>query len=229
MLRSMIITALDTGMRRAKCSPLRFGDIDWKRQLIVLRGETTKSRKTRAVPIGTARLRAVLEWLRLDADGERRPTMSWSSVTKPASRRALQNGVGDGSPQSPRHQAGMEGVRVDGAYAGVQRAVFAGSTCTGTTCATIRVSAGREGRSRWRRCATSSGTRRSPRPSATTTRSSRTCRPPRLGSNAARHSTALRASHHRQIVKFLSRIRPRPVPSIISAVRPKLNRWMTVI
>jgi hypothetical protein len=49
---------------------LRFGDIDEKRQLIVLRGVTTKSRKTRVVPISTARLKAVVEWLRLDADGE---------------------------------------------------------------------------------------------------------------------------------------------------------------
>ena len=48
LLRSMIITALDTGMRQGEMLALRFGDIDWKRQLIVLRGETTKSRKTRA-------------------------------------------------------------------------------------------------------------------------------------------------------------------------------------
>ena len=60
-LRSMIIAALDTGMRRGEMLALRFGDVDWKRQLIVLRGETTKSRKTRAVPVATARLRAVLE------------------------------------------------------------------------------------------------------------------------------------------------------------------------
>ena len=52
---------------------LRFSDIDWNRQLIVLRGETTKSRRTPAVPISTARLRAVLEWLSLDADRVRKP------------------------------------------------------------------------------------------------------------------------------------------------------------
>jgi integrase len=72
-LRSMIITALDTGMRQGEMLALRFGDIDWKRQLIVLRGATTKSRKTRIVPISTTRLKAVLEWLRLDADGENKP------------------------------------------------------------------------------------------------------------------------------------------------------------
>ncbi len=72
-LRSMIITALDTGMRQGEMLALRFGDVDWERQLIFLRGETTKSRKTRVVPISTTRLRAVLDWLRLDAEGEKKP------------------------------------------------------------------------------------------------------------------------------------------------------------
>jgi integrase len=48
---------------------LRFSDIDWKRRVITLRGATTKSRRTRVVPIGTSRLLAVLEWLRLDSTG----------------------------------------------------------------------------------------------------------------------------------------------------------------
>jgi integrase len=69
-LRSMIIAALDTGMRRGEMLALRFGDIDWKRRLITLRGPTTKSRRTRVVPIGTARLMAVLEWLQLDSAGD---------------------------------------------------------------------------------------------------------------------------------------------------------------
>jgi integrase len=69
LLRSMIITAIDTGMRRGEMLALRFADIDWTRRLITLRGATTKSGRTRVVPIGTARLMAVLEWLRLDASG----------------------------------------------------------------------------------------------------------------------------------------------------------------
>ncbi len=73
MLRSMIIAALDTGMRRGEMLALRFADIDFDRQLITLRGSTTKSGKTRFVPIPTERLRAVLEWLRLDAAGEQKP------------------------------------------------------------------------------------------------------------------------------------------------------------
>jgi integrase len=73
LLRSMIITALDTGMRRGEMLALRFADIDFARGLITLRGQTTKSKRTRLVPIATERLRAVLNWLRLDADGEKKP------------------------------------------------------------------------------------------------------------------------------------------------------------
>jgi integrase len=73
LLRSMIITALHTGMRQGEMLALRFGDIDWKRQLIILRGETTNSHRRRTIPIATARLRAVLEWLRLDVDGQEKP------------------------------------------------------------------------------------------------------------------------------------------------------------
>ena len=72
LLRSMIITALDTGMRQGEMLALRFGDIDSVRQLIVLRAETTKSRKSRVVPLATARLRAVLAWLQLQADGTKK-------------------------------------------------------------------------------------------------------------------------------------------------------------
>jgi len=69
-LRSMIIAALDTGMRRGEMLALRFADVDFGRKLITLRGTTTKSKKTRIVPIPTARLEAVFKWLRLDAAGE---------------------------------------------------------------------------------------------------------------------------------------------------------------
>ena len=70
----MIIAAIDTGMRQGEMLALRFGDVDLERGLIALRGETTKSRKSRVVPISTDRLRAVLAWLRIDADGEEKST-----------------------------------------------------------------------------------------------------------------------------------------------------------
>jgi integrase len=60
----MIVAAIDTGMRQGEMLALRFSDVDLERGLITLRGETTKSRKTRVVSISTERLRAVIEWLR---------------------------------------------------------------------------------------------------------------------------------------------------------------------
>jgi integrase len=71
-IQAMIITAIDTGMRQGEMLALRFGDVDLRDGLITLRGETTKSKKTRIVPISTERLGAVLRWLRRDADGNQK-------------------------------------------------------------------------------------------------------------------------------------------------------------
>jgi integrase len=70
LLRAMIVSALDTGMRRGEMLALTFGDIDRANQVITLRGETTKSGRTRILPIATLRLKAVLEWLRFDEANE---------------------------------------------------------------------------------------------------------------------------------------------------------------
>ena len=64
-------------MRQGEMLALRFKDIDFARGLITPRGETTKSRRTRHVPIATARLRGVLEWLQLDAEGKKKPEDAW--------------------------------------------------------------------------------------------------------------------------------------------------------
>ena len=69
-LRPLIIAALDTGMRRGEMLALKWSDIDARPGWIRLRGETTKSRKTRWVPVSTTRLRAQLAFLRIAADGE---------------------------------------------------------------------------------------------------------------------------------------------------------------
>lgn len=72
-IQALLIAAIDTGMRSGEMLALRFADIDLERGLITLRGETTKSRKTRLVPISTTRLRDVLTWLRQDVEGEPKP------------------------------------------------------------------------------------------------------------------------------------------------------------
>ena len=80
---------------------LRFGDVDLERGLITLRGETTKSRKTRVVPISTERLRAVIEWLRLDAEGDEKARTRSSSATRPASRSGCSTAPGCRSSSGP--------------------------------------------------------------------------------------------------------------------------------
>jgi integrase len=69
-LEAMLIVAIDTGMRQGEMLAMRFGDIDFKRGLITLRAATTKSKRSRVIPMSTDRLRDVLQWLRVDADEE---------------------------------------------------------------------------------------------------------------------------------------------------------------
>src|SRR6266508_3337136 len=65
-LRALIILALDAGVRAGEMLAIRIKDADLDRGEITLRAQTTKSGKTRAVPIGTQRLRAVIDWFRGD-------------------------------------------------------------------------------------------------------------------------------------------------------------------
>ena len=69
-LRTLIVAALDTGMRRGEMLALTWADIDAKPGWLRLRGETTKSGRTRWVPVSTGRLKAVLDFQRVAADGE---------------------------------------------------------------------------------------------------------------------------------------------------------------
>ena len=85
-LKLLIIAALDTGMRRGQMLSLTWADTDARSGWIRLRGTTTKSGKTRWVPIPTVRLQAVLDYLRLDAAGSARRLRRWSSATPSESR-----------------------------------------------------------------------------------------------------------------------------------------------
>jgi integrase len=73
-LKLLIIFALDTGMRRGEMLAMTWADVDDRGGWLWLRGETTKSRKTRKVPVSTTRLRGVLDFLRLDADSQPKPS-----------------------------------------------------------------------------------------------------------------------------------------------------------
>jgi integrase len=70
LLRALVVAALETGMRRGELLSLRFGDVDFDRNVIHIRPENAKSKKGRDIPIATTRLRTMLEFLRLDADGK---------------------------------------------------------------------------------------------------------------------------------------------------------------
>ena len=72
-LRALIILALDTGVRAGEMLAIRIKDADVDQNEITLRGQTTKSGKTRVVPISTQRLRAVIDWFRTDKKGQTRP------------------------------------------------------------------------------------------------------------------------------------------------------------
>ena len=147
-LRSMIIAALDTGMRRGEMLALRFGDIDWTRRMITLRGATTKSRRTRLVPVGTARLLAVLEWLRLDSAGERKARRC-PSVQQRGWRGAedVQEGVGGGRAQGTRHRPSLAQGRLQGPLSGLSAAVSGHQPALARPEARVRLQAGRARRS----------------------------------------------------------------------------------
>jgi integrase len=69
LIRGLIILALDTGVRRGEMLEIRVADVNLDRGEIVLRGATTKSGKSRTVPISTLRLRSVVEWFLQDGAG----------------------------------------------------------------------------------------------------------------------------------------------------------------
>jgi integrase len=54
-LEAMLIVAIDTGMRQGEMLAMRFGDIDFGRGLITLRGATTRSKRSRVIPMSTER------------------------------------------------------------------------------------------------------------------------------------------------------------------------------
>ena len=85
-LRSMIIAALDTGMRRGEMLALRFGDIDWTRRMITLRGATTKSHALGSSRSGRPAYSPSSNGSGSTVPTNARTTMSRSSATRLANR-----------------------------------------------------------------------------------------------------------------------------------------------
>lgn len=61
-MQPRIVAALDLGVRRGEMLAIRNRDVDWVKCRVTLRGETTKSAKTRAIPFDPkGRLATILE------------------------------------------------------------------------------------------------------------------------------------------------------------------------
>jgi integrase len=70
VVHALVVAALETGMRKGELLSLRFGDIDFERNVIHIRAENAKSKRGRDIPIATTRLRTLLKFLSQDANGE---------------------------------------------------------------------------------------------------------------------------------------------------------------
>ena len=64
-------------MRKGELLTLRFGYIDWERRAGHVRPENAKGKKGRIVPVGTTRLRTLLEFLRIDSDQKEKPAAAF--------------------------------------------------------------------------------------------------------------------------------------------------------
>ncbi|HYN08034.1 MAG TPA: site-specific integrase [Vicinamibacterales bacterium] len=71
-LQALITAALETGMRRGELLALRWRDVKWETQALLLPAEITKTDEARDVPM-TQRLRAVLELRKHAPDGTEHP------------------------------------------------------------------------------------------------------------------------------------------------------------
>ena len=104
IVQQLIVAALDTGMRRGKLLKLQFCDIDSERQVIHIRPENAKSKKGRVVPIGTTRLRTLLQFLRIDGEQQERSADAF----------VFTRGDDEALRASERLGSGLESVRSSG-------------------------------------------------------------------------------------------------------------------
>lgn len=67
-LRPLVIMSLNTGLRRGELFSLEWSDINWASSVITVRGTTTKSRKSRHVPMNDEVVAVLKAWQKLTGE-----------------------------------------------------------------------------------------------------------------------------------------------------------------
>jgi len=98
-MSSIVLLAINTGLRRGELLQLNWGDVDLERAILTVRGECAKSGKTRHVPLNTEAVRVLREWRPVDRrglvfpseDGEQMNDLktAWLRIAKLAKLRAF--------------------------------------------------------------------------------------------------------------------------------------------
>ena len=169
LLRAMIITALDTGMRRGEMLALRFSDIDWADQTITYEAQPRKAARRRR-----SRLQHFASGLFSSGSASMRRANGsliahWCSAMPSESRSAAFERLGS-APCSRRTEPGRNGAREESGRVSRPnvRSGSERSTCTGMTLGTSSLRASTNAEYRYPRFEISWDTPRSLRRSDTT-------------------------------------------------------------
>jgi integrase len=61
-LKTAVLVSLNTGIRKGSLLALKWDDINWSQQRVLLRAETMKAEQARTIPLNAVALEALTEW-----------------------------------------------------------------------------------------------------------------------------------------------------------------------